>query len=235
MLLISSVAAGGGWPILDRFIMQTTSGWQIVFEDRDVLVVSKPAGLLTSTVPREKRPTLLAEVRKYVEGRQRGARLGLIHRLDRDAQGLLVFSKSHEAYQSLKTQFFQHTVTRQYSVLVQGSPPQNRGIIRSRLLERADGMVYSTNRHAAGQAAVTEYEVISRKKDRAVLRVSLQTGRKHQVRVHLSERGMPIVGDRFYGKADRQGLHLAATLLAFDHPRTGKRVEFRLPPPPWLG
>jgi RluA family pseudouridine synthase len=215
--------------------MQTTNELQIVFEDRDVLVVSKPAGLLTSTVPREKRPTLLGQVREYVEGRDRRARVGLIHRLDRDAQGLLVFSKSHDAYQSLKGQFFRHTVTRQYSVVVQGSPKRDRGFIRSRLVERADGMVYSTNRHAAGQAAVTEFEVISRRKDRAVLRVTLQTGRKHQVRVHLSEQGTPIVGDRFYGKPDRQGLHLAATLLAFDHPRTGRRMEFRLPPPLWLG
>jgi 23S rRNA pseudouridine1911/1915/1917 synthase len=214
--------------------MQANKAWQIIYEDGEVLVVDKPAGLLTSTVPREPRPTLLAEVRQYVQRRQPRARVGLIHRLDRDAQGLLVFSKSHRAYESLKSQFYHHTVARQYTVVVEGSPRLDQQSIRSRLLERADGTVYSTNQRGKGQAAVTEVEVVSRHGRRAVLRVTLLTGRKHQVRVHLSENAMPIVGDRMYGKPDRRGLHLAATFLAFDHPRTGKRMEFQLPPPAWL-
>jgi len=209
--------------------------WRIIFEDRDLLVVEKAAGLLTSTVPREKRPTLLAAVREYVEHKNPTARLGLIHRLDRDAAGLLVFSKSHMAYMSLKGQFFRHTVTRAYIALVEGIPNPDRGTIRSRLEERADGTVYSTHRHAKGQAAITHYETIRKAKGRALLRVSLHTGRKHQIRAHLSERGMPIVGDRMYGKPDKDGLHLIAAELAFDHPRDGKRRVFHLPPPAWLG
>lgn len=212
------------------FTVKPNQPWQVVFEDPDLLVVSKPAGLLTSTVPREKRPTLLAMLRQYVEQRQPRARLGLIHRLDRDAQGLLVFSKSNAAYQSLKSQFFHHTVRRLYTAVVEGTPRPAEGTIRTRLVERADGTVYSTRKHAAGQTAITEYKVLSRADGRSIVQARLQTGRKHQVRVHLAERGTPVVGDSVYGRPDPAGLHLAATELAFAHPRSGKQVEFHYQP-----
>jgi 23S rRNA pseudouridine1911/1915/1917 synthase len=205
----------------------------IIFEDDDLLVINKPAGLLTSTVPKEKRPTALALVRAYIAETSPKSRVGLIHRLDRDAAGLLVFSKSHAAYDSLKTQFFKHTVDRVYEATVHGKPNPPAGTIESYLLERADGTVHSTDRHAKGQRAVTHYETIettATKPRRSRLRVRLQTGRKHQIRVHLSERGCPIVGDRVYGPADDDSprLMLIAVELAFDHPRTGKRMSFKL-------
>ena len=205
----------------------------IVYEDADLLVVNKPAGLLTSTVPREKRPTLLAMVRRHVEGHDRTARVGLIHRLDRDASGLLVFSKNHEAYRSLKQQFFDHTVERVYTSVVRGVPNPLAGRIESRLVERADGTVYSTRRPGLGEQAVTEYEVVDQRQGQSVVRVKLHTGRKHQIRVHLSERGTPIVGDVIYGPQHEKGgpgLMLAATRLSLTHPRTGRRLTFEAPP-----
>ncbi|MEA2711260.1 MAG: rRNA synthase [Phycisphaerales bacterium] len=203
---------------------------KIVFEDDDLLVVDKPAGLLTSTVPKEKRPTALALVRNYVAATNPKARVGLIHRLDRDASGLLVFSKSHAAYDSLKSQFFKHTVDRVYAAVVHGKPNPPAGMIESYLLERADGSIYSTDRHAKGQRAITHYEVLETKNKRSRVCVRLQTGRKHQIRVHLSERGCPIVGDTVYGRDDDDSprLLLAAVELAFDHPRSGKRVSFKI-------
>ncbi len=198
----------------------------LVHEDEDVLVIDKPSGLLTSTVPREKRPTALAIVQRYIEETSPNARLGLIHRLDRDAGGLLVFSKSDLAYQSLKTQFFKHTVERAYEAIVRGSPNPKKGRIESRLVERADGSVRSTKEHAKGERAITDYEVLDEADGLATLRVTLLTGRKHQIRVQLSERGWPIVGDVVYGAGEPGGLKLRAVRLAFDHPRTGRREAF---------
>src|SRR5687767_4753603 len=132
----------------------------VVHEDADMLVVNKPAGLLTSTVARERRPTLLAMVREYVAVREPRARVGLIHRLDRDASGLLVFSKNDAAYRSLKTQFFRHTVERVYLAVTQGVPNPRKGRIESRLEERADGTAYSTQQSGKGERAITHYEVI---------------------------------------------------------------------------
>jgi 23S rRNA pseudouridine1911/1915/1917 synthase len=209
---------------------------RIVYEDDDILVVDKPAGLLTSTVPREPRATLLAAVGRHLEiaGSPRGSRVrvGLIHRLDRDASGLLVFSKNHEAYQSLKQQFFAHSVQRVYTAVVEGVPNPRSGRIETRLVERADGTVYSTRRPREGERAVTDYEVADVRGSRALVRVTLHTGRKHQIRVHLGERGTPIVGDKMYGRKPGHGrLMLAATKLSFAHPRTGERLTFERPAP----
>jgi 23S rRNA pseudouridine1911/1915/1917 synthase len=204
----------------------------IVFEDADLLIVNKPAGLLTSTVPREKRPTLLAMVREYLAD-DRQARVGLIHRLDRDAAGLLVFSKSDLAYQSLKTQFFHHTVERVYHALVRGSPQPPAGRIESHLIERADGTVHTTRQIGKGQLAITRYETVRSANGRSLVRVTLETGRKHQIRVHLQEKGCTIVGDRVYGPRDAKdndgNLMLIATRLGFKHPRTGESVVYELP------
>ncbi len=205
--------------------------FRIVHEDADVLVVDKPPGLLTSTVANERRPTLLAAVREYVLSRDPRARVGLIHRLDRDASGLLVFSKNDTAYKSLKTQFFHHTVERVYIAITEGIPNPREGRIESRLEERADGTVYSMKRGATGERAVTRYEVESDNGKRAMVRVTLETGRKHQIRVHLAGRGTPIVGDIVYGKrSPAPRLMLAAIKLSFDHPRTNERVKCELPP-----
>jgi 23S rRNA pseudouridine1911/1915/1917 synthase len=206
--------------------------FSIVHEDADILVIDKPAGLLTSTGPREKRPTALALVRAYVKSRDPRARVGLIHRLDRDASGLLVFSKNDRAYESLKTQFFRHTVERVYAAVVRGKVTPPDGRIVSRLLELPDGRVVTTRRHAKGQEAITHYKTRRATKQMSLLEVRLETGRKHQIRAHLSERGAPILNDPLYDVTPPQGrLMLVATRLALDHPRTGKRLTLARDPP----
>lgn len=170
----------------------------IVYEDCDLLVVDKPAGLLTSTVPREKRPTLLAMVRQYYAS-QPSVRVGLIHRLDRDASGLLIFSKTPSAYQALKRQFFEHTVERIYLAHATGNLLPAKGVIRSRLVEHADGTVHLTANPAAGELAITEYQVVGQDDAGTWVRVRLQTGKKHQIRVQLAGRGAPILGVVVYG------------------------------------
>jgi RluA family pseudouridine synthase len=205
--------------------------FRIVFEDADILVIDKPSGLLTATVPRERRPTALAAVTEYFARTDPAARLGMIHRLDRDASGLLVFSKNPAAFHSLKRQFFQHTVDRVYHALVEGVPKRAAAKIESRLIELTDGSVRSSKRPGAGQVAVTEYKLLRASPDRSValLRVTLHTGRKHQIRAQLSELGHPIVNDATYSKQKRTGqLMLTATELAFDHPRSARRMSFTI-------
>jgi 23S rRNA pseudouridine1911/1915/1917 synthase len=194
----------------------------IVYEDDDVLVINKPARLLTSTVPREKRPTVLAYLRGY------DPRIELIHRLDREASGLVVFAKNHRALASLKRQFFHHSVTRIYHAVVSPPPIKETARIETFLEERKDGSVHSIRR--GGQRAITEFTVAKRRGNYALLRVKLETGRKHQIRAHLSESGFPIAGDeRYGGKLWEKGLALTAVELAFDHPRTEKRISFAIP------
>jgi 23S rRNA pseudouridine1911/1915/1917 synthase len=204
----------------------------IVFEDADLLVVNKPAGLLTSTVPNEKRPTLLAAVRDYVAQTQRMANVGLIHRLDRDVGGLLVFSKNDSAYQSLKSQFFHHSVHREYRAIVHGVPKPPAGRIENRLVELANGSVRATRVPGKGQRAVTQYELRKSQGNRSLVKIVLHTGRKHQIRTHLASKGNPVVGDAVYGP-DPEATRpmLAAVRLTLKHPRLGNELTFTAPIP----
>jgi 23S rRNA pseudouridine1911/1915/1917 synthase len=204
----------------------------IIHEDDDVLVIDKPPGLLTSTNEREKRPTALAMVRQYLAATSPQARVGLIHRLDRDASGLLVFSNNPTAFRSLKSLFFEHSVRRVYHAIVKGTPSPASGRIESRLAELPDGKVKSTRRRDAGEHAISDYETIEALGNVSLMRVTLETGKKHQIRVHLAEMGCPIVNDPLYNPDPRRGrLMLIATTLEFEHPRTGKHMRFELPLP----
>ena len=204
----------------------------IIHEDDDVLVIDKPPGLLTSTNEREKRPTALAMVRNYLAATSPRARVGLIHRLDRDASGLLVFSKNPAAFRSLKSQFFEHSVLRVYHAIVKGVPSPPSGRIETRLVEMPDGRVKSTRRRDAGERAISAYETVESLGKVSLVRVKLETGKKHQIRVHLAEMRCPIVNDPLYNTDPRSGrLMLIAATLEFDHPRSGKRMRFELPLP----
>lgn len=215
----------------------------IVHEDEDVVVVNKPQGMLTSSGPRDARPTLWHIV--HERGAAQGLQMGIIHRLDRDASGLLVFSKNDQAYHSLKSQFFKHTVDRFYLAIVTGKPKPAAGKIKSQLIEWKDGSVHTSDEEHKGETAITHYEVCSAEGFYSLVRLKLETGRKHQIRVHLSDLGFPIVGDCLYGKkraekktknklAPTGELMLVAVRLCFDHPRTHKRMKFEVDIPPHM-
>lgn len=214
----------------------TSSELKIVYEDVDILVVDKPAGLLTSTNTAEKRPTLLAMVKAHVARHHPRALVGLIHRLDRAASGLLIFSKNPAAYDSLKSQFFHHTVQRQYIAIVQGKPRQTKARLKSYLVELPDGEVVSKPKPGKGKLAITDVLTLQTIQtphgERSMLQVTLQTGRKHQIRTQLSQQGTPIVNDPIYNKESATGrMMLVAVLLGIPHPRTGKPMKWQLPMP----
>ncbi|MBX3361602.1 MAG: RNA pseudouridine synthase [Phycisphaeraceae bacterium] len=218
-------------------------GLSIVHEDRDIIVVDKPAGLLSVAAPGEKKKHSVFDTLKAL-ARSRGgrdARVYVIHRLDQEASGLLVFAKSDRAFSVLKEDFRSRRVHRLYHALVEGvllpdSPGEALGTIQSLIRELPDGSVESLppasgSSHAPDESngeiprlAITHYRVLARGEKRTLAQVRLETGRKHQIRIHLASIGHPITGDPRYGKAGgplgRLGLH--ATELGFRHPQPAR-------------
>jgi len=208
-------------------------GLSILHEDDDLIVVFKTNGLLTVATERERETTAQAYLNDYLK--QKGEdRIHVVHRLDRETSGVLVFAKNFETREHLKEQFAAHTVDRVYIAVIEGALKPAQGTFRSNLRERRDLRMESVKEHPDAKPAVTHYRTIESKRGHSMLEITLETGRKNQIRTHLSEAGHPIVGDRLYGSAvnpiGRLGLH--AKLLGFDHPSTGKRVVFTVPVPP---
>jgi 23S rRNA pseudouridine1911/1915/1917 synthase len=205
-------------------------GLAIVHEDDAVIVVDKPAGLLTIATERERERTLYAELTAYTRP---SGRVFIVHRLDRLASGLLVFARSPDAKRALQAQFAAHTAERVYLVVVEGRPPKAEGRIASRLLDEVPGRVRETRQPGEGRAAVTRWRVRRAGARHSLLEVRLETGRRHQIRAHLAALGHPIAGDALYGSTtDPFGrLALHAHVLGFDHPAGGKRLQFVSPAP----
>ena len=208
-------------------------GIRIVHEDDSIIVVDKPAGLLTMGTDTERAKTLYATLRAYQNSKKPAEKLFIVHRLDREASGLLVFAKTEQAKEHLQNQFKDHSAGRVYAAIAEGRVLPEQFTIRSLLAENAAFRVYSTKNAAAGKQAVTHVRVLKRNAKTSMLEVRLETGRKHQIRVHLAERGHPITGDKAYGSRSnvlgRLGLH--GTRLEFEHPVTRKRMSFDSPCP----
>jgi 23S rRNA pseudouridine1911/1915/1917 synthase len=207
-------------------------GLTIAHEDTDVIVVIKANGLLTVATERERENTAQAYLNTYL-GARGEERIHVVHRLDRETSGVLVFAKNFHARERLKEQFAEHSVDRLYVAIVEGAVQPSEGTIRSNLLERKDLHMQSVDAHPDAKLAITHYRTIAASDAYSVLEVTLETGRKNQIRAHLSEAGHPVAGDQFYGAKTnplhRLGLH--AKLLGFQHPTTGKRMTFTAPLP----
>ena len=203
-------------------------GLTLVHEDDAILVVVKPAGLLTVATERERERTAYRLLWDYLGSKQ--ARPFIVHRLDRETSGLLVFAKSESVKRTLQAQFEARTVERVYRALVEGRPAREQGTLESRLAEDRMLRVRSAER---GRVAITHYRVLAARRENTLLELRLGTGRRHQIRVQLAESGWPIVGDVTHG-GPRSGagrLCLHATRLGFDHPVTGARVVVESAPP----
>jgi len=201
---------------------------RIVFEDESVIVVDKPAGLLTIATESEREKTVYAALRRMANQKKPAERIFIVHRLDREASGLLVFAKTIEAKERLQDQFKDHTAGRRYCAVVEGRVEESDFSIRSYLAENAAYRVYSTRKKGAGKLAITHVHVVRRKAKSTLLEIRLETGRKHQIRVHLAEKRHPIVGDKIYGAGFNpiRRLALHGESLSFKHPLTGKRLAF---------
>jgi 23S rRNA pseudouridine1911/1915/1917 synthase len=200
----------------------------LVHEDDAILVVVKPAGLLTIATARERERTAYHLLWDYLAAK--GERPFIVHRLDRETSGLLVFAKSEAAKRGLQAQFEARSVERVYRALVEGRPPREQGTLESRLAEDRMLRVRSAER---GRVAITHYRVLAARREGSLLELRLGTGRRHQIRVQLAESGCPIVGDVTHGGPRREAgrLCLHATRLGFTHPVTGARVVFESAPP----
>ena len=222
---------------------QSQPGFRIVFEDGHLVVIEKPEGV--STVPYERKETGTALDLVRQAWRRQGKRatvtpLYVVHRLDKDTSGLVCFAKTKLAERGLHRVFKQHLAEREYLAVAHGRVRPGR--IASRLIEnRGDGLRGSATRSGEGQHAVTEIEVVETFATATLCRVRLQTGRTHQIRIHLAEAGHPLVGETVYIRdLLRRGgqpiasprLLLHAATLGFDHPVTGQHLHFRAEPPP---
>ncbi len=206
----------------DRSLEQ--AGISIVLEDEALLVIDKPPGLLTVATAAEKIDTAFARLNAHLTARDLG-RPFVVHRLDRETSGLLLFARSAAIRDRLQANWGE--VTKTYLAVVEGKPRPAQGVVDNFLKEGRDLRVRATAKGPGTQRAVTRYRVVAVHGKFALVEAVLETGRKHQIRVHLLGLGCPVIGDPVYGSASdpagRLGLH--AWKLAFDHPTTGLRLE----------
>ncbi len=203
-------------------------GVELLYEDSDIIVVEKPCGLLTMGTDRDKSRTVHTILNEYLrkgDPRSRN-RVYVVHRLDRDTSGILLFAKSEAAKLFLQDNW--KDTEKQYLAVVHGRMLLRQGTISSYLAENRALTVYSTPDPAKGKESHTAYMVLKEANRFSLLQIRLLTGRKHQIRVHLSEQGYPVAGDTKYGKGNDGSSNLAlhARSLAFRHPVSGKRLTF---------
>lgn len=211
-------------------------GLEIIYEDDDIIIIDKPAGLLTVKTETDKTRTAKFILTDYIrKGNYKSRKqIYVVHRLDQWTSGVLIFAKSEEVKNKLQEQW--DKTEKKYITIVHGHLKQKEGIISSYLAENKMFVVYSTNDPSKGKLSHTAYKVIKEAGDLSLLEINLLTGRKNQIRVHLSEQGHPIVGDRKYGKADDgyKRLALHAKSISFKHPVAGKQMIFETKAPAYF-
>ena len=206
---------------------------RLVYEDDDIIVVEKGYGLLSMGTDKVKEGTAYSILRDYLKRKDPRNKIFIVHRLDRDTSGLMMFAKNMQAKEAMQHNWNNMVLERKYLAVVEGAIEPESGEIRSYLAENAAHQVYSTPDPEKGQLAVTYYRTLRRKGAYSLVELSLATGRKNQIRVHMKDSGHPIAGDHRYGAktspAHRLCLH--AQTLRFVHPITRKDMNFTCPMP----
>ena len=208
-------------------------GLRIVHEDADIIVIDKASGMLSMASETEKTKTAYSILSDYVKKFDPKNLIFIVHRLDRDTSGLMLFAKSKKVQEILQKDWNESIIERSYLAVVEGTVEKTEGTIVSWLKENKAMVMYSSNIPEDGQKAITHYKVLKTGKQFSLLEVKLETGRKNQIRVHMKDLGYPITGDKKYGSKlnpiGQMGLH--ARVLAFKHPGTGKILRFDTPIP----
>lgn len=209
-------------------IEKQPQGLTIVFEDPHIIIVEKQAGLLSIATATEKEQTAYSILSDHVKKRDPKNRIFVLHRLDRDTSGVMMFAKSEKIQQLLQNAWKEAVFERSYVVVVEGLVTKDQGTITSWLTESKAFIMYSSRTPNDGQKAITHYQVLKKNKNYSLLEVKLETGRKNQIRVHMKDIGHSVIGDKKYGATKhpigRLGLH--ARVLAFRHPVTGEEVRY---------
>lgn len=209
----------------------------VVYEDADVIVINKQRGLVVHPAPGHYSGTLVNALMyhcKDLSGINGELRPGIVHRIDKDTSGLIMSAKNDKAHASLAEQLKAHTVNRKYIALVHGNLQHDQGTIDAPIGRDSNDRKMYTVTEKNSKHAVTHFVVIERFGDFTLVELKLETGRTHQIRVHMKFIGHPLVGDPMYGKSkgmlmDGQALH--AAILGFKHPRTGEWLQFEAPIP----
>lgn len=204
-------------------------GFTIVYEDIDIIVINKNSGLLTIGTEKERIQTAYSLLTNYVQkGNPKSKnRVFIVHRLDRDTSGLLIFAKHEKAKRFLQDNWQDFTKT--YYAIVHGVLTKKKGEITSYLIENNAYRVFSTTNTAEGKFAKTGYEVLKESESKSLVEVTLYTGRKNQIRVHFSEMNHPVCGDTLYGniKSDGNRLCLHSASIQFVHPYSKEKMIFK--------
>jgi 23S rRNA pseudouridine1911/1915/1917 synthase len=204
------------------------NGLKILFEDSSIIIVEKKEGILSVATKKEKENTAYVILSEHLKKESLKSKVFVIHRLDRDTSGVMMYAKNQEVQKILQKNWNESVIERIYIALVEGSVKQKEGTITSWLKENKNLLMYSSDKEGDGQKAITKYKVIKTGKDYSLLQVQLETGRKNQIRVHMKDIGHTIVGDEKYGSKQnpikRLGLH--AYILSFKHPVTGETLSF---------
>lgn len=221
--------------VLKKGVLQTAAlrKMTILYEDEHLIVIEKSSGLLSVATDREKEETAFSILKSYVKQQDRNAQLYVVHRLDRDTSGVMMFSKSKEIQRKLQDNWDNFVTKRIYYAAVEGKVKNTEGEIVSRLKENKAFRMYSSRTPGNGKTAVTRYRVLKSNSRYSLLEVGLETGRKNQIRVHFHDLGHSIAGDKKYG-ATTDPLHrlaLHAGILEFSHPITAECMHFETPVP----
>lgn len=212
---------------------KTRSNLPIIYEDNEFIVINKPSGLLSIASDKEKGSTAYRMLSDYVQQKDKHNRIFVVHRLDEDTSGVLMVAKNPDIQKKLQDNWNELVIKRGYFAIVEGVMEQESGTIKSYLKKNSQNMMYSSKKPGDGQLAITHYKVIKTAGNYSLLDISIDTGRKNQIRVHMGDIGHYVIGDDKYGEPSNpiQRLGLHAYCLELKHPISGKILKFNAPIP----